>query len=46
MDFDAPEEHALLRDSVRQFFSRDLPETRIRTRQGPNPFRIVDNDAS
>ena len=30
MDFDAPEEHALLRDSVRQFFIRELPETRIR----------------
>ena len=30
MDFDAPEEHALLRDSVRQFFTRELPETKIR----------------
>ena len=30
MDFDAPEEHALLRDSVRQFFARELPEPRIR----------------
>ncbi|MBT7758896.1 MAG: acyl-CoA/acyl-ACP dehydrogenase, partial [Rhodospirillaceae bacterium] len=30
MDFDAPEEHALLRDSVRQFFARELPETQIR----------------
>lgn len=30
MDFDAPEEHALLRDSVRQYFERELPETQIR----------------
>jgi acyl-CoA dehydrogenase len=30
MDFDAPEEHALLRDSIRQYFLRDLPETQIR----------------
>ncbi|MDP6342489.1 MAG: acyl-CoA dehydrogenase family protein [Alphaproteobacteria bacterium] len=30
MNFDAPEEHGLLRDAVRQFFERELPETRIR----------------
>ena len=30
MDFDAPEEHTLLRDSIRQFFARELPEDRIR----------------
>ena len=30
MDFEAPEEHALLRESVRQFFERELPEARIR----------------
>jgi acyl-CoA dehydrogenase len=30
MDFDALHEHQLLRDSVRQFFARELPERRIR----------------
>ena len=30
MDFDTPHEHRMLRDSVRQFFARELPETRIR----------------
>jgi len=30
MNFDAPEEHAILRDSVRHFFARELPEPRIR----------------
>ena len=30
MDFDAPEEHTLLRHSVRQYFARELPEPRIR----------------
>ena len=30
MDFDAPEEHGMLRDSVRAFFDAELPETRIR----------------
>ena len=30
MDFDAPEEHALLRDSIGQYFSRELPEAKIR----------------
>jgi len=30
MNFDAPEEHAIVRDSVRHFFARELPEPRIR----------------
>jgi acyl-CoA dehydrogenase len=30
MNFDPPQDHALLRDSVRQFFERELPEPRIR----------------
>lgn len=30
MDFDAPREHALLRDSIRQFFAREMPEAEIR----------------
>ncbi len=30
MDFDAPEEHAMLRDSIRQYFARELPEAEIR----------------
>ena len=30
MNFDAPEEHAPLRASVRRFFEAELPETRIR----------------
>lgn len=30
MDFDPPEEHGLLRDSIRQYFARELPETEIR----------------
>ena len=30
MEFDEPSEHTLLRHSVRQFFERELPETRIR----------------
>ncbi len=30
MDFDAPEEHGLLRDSVARFFAEQLPEERIR----------------
>ncbi len=30
MDFDTPEEHELLRDSVAQFFDRELPEEQIR----------------
>ena len=30
MDFDPPQEHRLLRDSVRRFFAGELPETRIR----------------
>lgn len=30
MNFDPPEEHRLLRDSVRRFFERELPEPRIR----------------
>ncbi|HJM92623.1 MAG: acyl-CoA dehydrogenase family protein [Alphaproteobacteria bacterium] len=31
MNFKAPEEHGLLRDSVRRFFARNLSETQIRT---------------
>ncbi len=31
MNFDPPEEHALLRDSIRQYFLRDLPEAQIRS---------------
>jgi len=30
MDFDTPEEHAMLRDSIRRYFARELPETEIR----------------
>ena len=30
MDFDTPEEHAFLRDSIRQYFSRELSENKIR----------------
>jgi len=30
MNFDGPQEHAMLRASVRQFFDAELPETRIR----------------
>ena len=30
VDFDAPEEHALLRDSIRQYFARELSENKIR----------------
>jgi acyl-CoA dehydrogenase len=30
MNFDPPQDHALLRDSVRQFFDRELPEQKIR----------------
>lgn len=30
MNFDSIEDHAMLRDSVRQFFDRELPERRIR----------------
>ena len=30
VDFDVPEEHALLRDSIRQYFARELSENKIR----------------
>ena len=30
VDFDTPEEHAFLRDSIRQYFSRELSENKIR----------------
>ncbi len=30
MNFDPPREHEILREGVRQFFERELPETRIR----------------
>jgi acyl-CoA dehydrogenase len=30
MDFDTPEEHAILRDSIRHYFARELPEAKIR----------------
>ena len=30
VDFDTPDEHAFLRDSIRQYFSRELSENKIR----------------